>query len=270
MNNRGFHPRKSLGQHFLKNPKALGRIVQEAGLTMDDLVLEIGPGTGNLTRLIDKKTQKWWALEKDKQLCARLREEFPSLIIEGDARCFDYHTLPFPTDKKLKLLGNLPYNAANEILLHLIPYRNLFSVVVCMVQEEVADRLTANHGTKSYGVLSVTIQLYFRVEKLFNVPSGDFFPPPKVTSSVVRLQSHEKPQWDIPDETLFFQLVKAAFSQRRNTLANALTGFHGLPRRDIIRFLQTSDIDPSRRGESLSIEEYAHLTRRFLQTRSLD
>jgi 16S rRNA (adenine1518-N6/adenine1519-N6)-dimethyltransferase len=261
MSNPGSHPKKSLGQHFLKNPKILNRIVQETELDKEDWVLEIGPGTGNLTRLIAQKTQKWWAIEKDKELRAQLAKEFPNSIIEADARYFDYHSLPLPTGNKLKLLANLPYNVANEILLQLIPYRNLFSVIVCMLQEEVANRLVASPGTKAYGVLSITIQLYFKVKIIFNVSPGNFYPPPKVTSSLVRLQNHEKPIWDIPDEKLFFQLVKSAFSQRRKTLANTLTGFQGLPRQKIIELLKKSDIDPKRRAETLSITDYANLTR---------
>jgi len=261
MSNSGSHPKKSLGQHFLKNPNILNRIVQEAELDKEDWVLEIGPGTGNLTRLIAANAHKWWAIEKDKELCAQLAKEFPDAIIEADARYFDYHSLPLPPGKKLKLLANLPYNVANEILLRLIPYRNLFSVMVCMLQEEVADRLTASPGTKAYGVLTISIQVYFQVKKLFNVSPGNFHPPPKVNSSVVRLQPHEKPLWDIPDEKIFFQLVKTAFSQRRKNLANNLTGFQGFSRQKIITLLNESGIDPSRRAETLSIEEYALLAR---------
>lgn len=264
MSNSGSHPKKSLGQHFLKNPNILNRIIQEAELDKEDWVLEIGPGTGNLTRLIAAKAQKWWAIEKDKELCAQLTKEFPHSIIEADARCFDYHNLPLSPEKKLKLLANLPYNVANEILLQLIPYRNLFSVMVCMIQEEVADRLAAAPGTKTYGVLSISLQVYFQVKKLFNVSPGNFYPPPKVNSSVVRLQPHEKPIWDIPDEMLFFQLVKSAFSQRRKTLINNLTGFHNLNRQEITELLQKSNIDPKRRAETLSIEEYALLSRVIL------
>ena len=260
MSNPVVHPRKSLGQHFLKNEKILDRIVHEAGLTEDDWVLEIGAGTGNLTRHIEKKVRRWWALEKDTELCRKLADEFPDSIIETDARYFDYRSLNIPPGRKLKLLANLPYNVANEILLHLIPYRDLFSLMVCMVQEEVADRLIASCGTKAYGVLTISIQLYFQVEKLFNVPPEDFYPPPKVTSAVIRLTPHAKPQWDIPDEDLFFQLVKTAFSQRRKTIANNLTGFHNHPREKIISLLQESNIDPSRRAETLSIKELACLT----------
>ena len=240
--------KKSLGQHFLKNPQVLQQIVEEVELTSDDWVLEIGPGTGNLTHLIAKKTDHWWALEKDKALSQKLSKVYPDRIIETDARYFDYNTLPLPSGQKLKLLGNLPYNVANEILLNLISYRDIFSVIVCMVQEEVADRITAVSGTKTYGVLTISLQLYFEVDKLFNVPPEDFYPPPKVTSSVIRLIPHEKPKWDIPDEKLFFQLVKSAFAQRRKTLANTLTGFQGLDRQEIIELLQKSNIDPSRRA----------------------
>lgn len=266
MSNSGLYPKKSLGQHFLKNPQVLNRIIEETELTQDDWVLEIGPGTGNLTSLIAKETNHWWALEKDKALCEKLSEEYPDRIIETDARFFDYNTLPLPSSQKLKLLGNLPYNVANEILLNLVPYRDIFSVMACMVQEEVADRITADSGTKAYGVLTISIQVYFEVEKLFTVPPEDFYPPPKVTSSVIRLIPHEKPPWDIPDEKLFFQLVKSAFSQRRKTLINNLTGFQNLNRQEIITLLEESNIDPSRRAETLSIKDYANLTRILIKS----
>ena len=263
MNNPVHQPRKSLGQHFLKNPEVLDRIVEEAELVPGDWVLEIGPGTGNLTRRIAGVTEKWWALEKDSELCTLLTHDFSKPIIEADARFFDYRTLPLPSGNKLKLLANLPYNVANEILLHLISYRDLFSVMVCMLQEEVADRLIAHPGTKAYGVLSVTIQLYFSVEKLFRVPPAVFFPPPKVNSALVRLQPRKRRDLNIPDENLFFRLVKTAFSQRRKTLVNALKGFCGHPRQEIVSSLHACDIDPSRRGETLTIEEFAQLARCF-------
>ncbi len=260
MNNSGSNPKKSLGQHFLKNPQVLNRIIEGTELTQDNWVVEIGPGTGNLTRLIANETDHWWALEKDKVLCAKLAEKYPDQIIETDARRFDYKTLPLPSGQKLKLLGNLPYNVANDILLNIIPYRDIFSLIICMVQQEVADRIAATCGTKAYGVLTITLQVYFDVEKLFDVPPEDFYPPPKVTSSVIRLVPHAKPKYDISDEALFFQLVKSAFSQRRKTLTNNLTGFQGLNRQEIIKILQETNIDPSRRAETLSIKDFAHLS----------
>src|SRR5947209_9204256 len=231
-----------LGQHFLNDTAAAVRIVEALGDLLQSTVLEIGPGRGALTSLLARRARRVIAVEKDRVLAAQLRMHFslaPNVeIIEGDILAIDLDSLfgPKPgstrpgmdlAPQKVRVIGNLPYFITSDILLRLFEYRKYFEVIVLMVQKEVADRLAAKPGSKEYGLLSATAQLYSRVEKLFSVPPGAFSPPPKVNSGVVRLTLTPHLEKLGVNEADFIRFLKLSFGQKRKTLWNNLKTRYG-------------------------------------------
>jgi len=245
-------PRKRFGQHFLHDPGVLRRIVDAIDPAIGDALLEIGPGEGALTRPLLERIGHLTAIEIDRDLAARLAQEFPyprlTLVI-ADVLDFDFSTLP----SDLRIVGNLPYNISTPILFHLARYADRVRDMHVMLQLEVVRRMVAKHSTPDYGRLSVMLQTRFRMQKLFDVAPGAFRPPPKVDSAVVRLiPLTEKPDWD---QAVLEKIVREAFSARRKTLRNALA-------------LETQDyaalgIDPKLRPENLSPADYVRITRRI-------
>ena len=232
-------PRKRFGQHFLHDPRVLERIVSVLSLDPSDFVLEIGPGEGALTRLLLEKTNNLEAIEIDRDLAARLKEQGVKVHV-ADALDFDYSTLP----RGARVVGNLPYNISTPLLFRIAPYAERMRDLHFMLQLEVVERMVAAHSTPQYGRLSVALQARFEIEKLFNVSKGAFRPPPKVESAVVRLV----PRKEILriDE----DLLRRAFSARRKTLKNALPGVD----------FQRLGIDPGLRPENLSPDDYARIS----------
>lgn len=263
-NSRSFHtmvrPKKYLGQHFLKDANIARKIVAALQLPerVQSPVLEIGPGTGVLTRLLrTRKNLDLHLIEIDRESVAHLQKEFPELerkIIEGDFLKIDFDTL-FPGT--ISIIGNFPYNISSQILFKVLDYRDRVDQVVCMLQKEVADRICAKHGNKVYGILSVLLQAFYDMEYLFKVSPGVFIPPPKVTSAVIRLKRNGRARLDC-DETLFQRVVKQAFQKRRKTLRNALKHLN-LP--GPVDALDLMD----KRPEQLSVEEFIFLTRSIEQ-----
>jgi len=269
------HPRKpKLGQHFLIDQAAAGRIVEALGDLSGSTVLEIGPGRGELTSLLANRARRLIAIELDRVLAAQLRMNFslaPNVeILEGDILAMDFDTIfgPRPGStrtginhepERVRVIGNLPYFITSDILLHLFHYRKYFETIVLMVQREVADRLAARPGTSEYGLLSATTQLYAKVEKLFTLPPGAFSPPPKVHSTVVRLAIAPRLEnLHVPEEA-FINFLKLSFGQKRKTLWNNLKA-HYQPA--VLRSaLEKADIKPSVRAEALSLEKTAGLFR---------
>jgi len=252
-------PKKSLGQNFLVDEHAADRIIEAAGLTKDDTVVEIGPGRGVLTRGLAESAGRVVAIELDERLIGELRAEHSDLdnleIIHADALKFDFEKL----EGRLKVVANLPYYISTPILTRLVSLRTKVSLMVLMLQKEVAGRITASPGGKEYGYLSVMVQLYTDPELLFTVKPGSFSPPPKVDSAVVRLAVLEEPAAPCRDYARLERLVSAAFSQRRKTLRNALKASR-LFADEAIAEMASSGIDPSRRAETLSLAEFAQLS----------
>ena len=249
-------PRKRFGQHFLHDRNVVGRIVAALALGADDRVVEIGPGTGVLTRELLARVAHLDAVELDRDLLARLEAEFPRdglTLHNADALKFDFCKIASGSGK-LRLIGNLPYNISTPLLFHLLDQAGCIEDMLFMLQKEVVQRLAATPGGKDYGRLSVMIQYRCRVEKLFEVAPGAFTPPPKVDSAVVRLVPHATPPVAVRDEARFSQVVRAAFASRRKTLRNNMKG---LLSGDNMTAL---GIDPIRRAETLSLAEFAALS----------
>ncbi len=257
---------RALGQHFLRDDEVARRIVDLVEPTSRDLVIEIGPGRGALTEHLAPACGRLVALEVDPGLAARLRERFADLshveIIEADARSFDYTRvrarLPAAGGRVLAV-GNLPYSVGKPILMALVEAGGAISEMALMLQKEVAERLAAAPGSKIYGSLSVLTQIACDVRLAFTVRPVAFSPPPQVDSAVVHLRVRSAPPVPIADMTRFRAVVRAAFAQRRKSLANALAAGLGL-RVERARGLVTSaGIEPTRRAETLSLAEFARL-----------
>ena len=275
-------PRKpKLGQHFLADEAAALRIVEALGDVSDATVLEIGPGRGAITDLLARKSRRLIAVELDRVLSAQLRMKFslhPNVeIIEGDILKIELDTvfgakpgslrtgLNF-SPEPARVIGNLPYYITSDILLRLLQYHRYFSTIVLMVQKEVADRLAASPGSRDYGLLSATAQLYGRVEQLFTLPPAAFSPPPKVHSSVVRITIKPRLKSLRVSETEFIAFLKLCFGQKRKTLWNNLKTRYD---EDALRAaLAKSGVKPSIRAEALQLEKTAALFRALSDGRS--
>ena len=246
--------KKRLGQNFLFDPSILKRIVQAARLSPDDTVVEIGPGPGRMTVMVAGCVKKVIAIELDRELYERLSSELSGYenieLVHGDALKFPYETLG-----EFKVVANIPYYITTPILFKLLEHRDRLISITVTIQQEVAERIVARPGGKEYGVLSLMIQYYGNPKLEFIVPRGAFRPVPKVDSAVVHIEISGKPLVPVKDEKLFFRVIKTAFSQRRKMLLNSLKPITV----DIKERLILAGIEPSRRPETLSIEEFARL-----------
>lgn len=259
---------KSLGQNFLIDEGALSQIVAGADIKDTDCVLEIGPGFGTLTQRLAAAAKKVVCVEIDKTVIPILSENLKDFdnfeIINGDIMKIDIKSLIAEKfgSEKVKVAANLPYYITTPIIMSLLESRANFESITVMVQKEVAKRLCAECGTKDFGAISLAVQYFCNAEYLFEVPPSSFMPPPKVTSAVVRLDLLEKKRVCVKSEEMFFKTVKAAFAQRRKTLLNALSnaGCFGKSKDEISKILNDVGIDAKRRGETLSIFEFAALS----------
>ena len=260
MNGRPPAAKKSLGQHFLVDRRAIASIVAAADLSADDLVVEIGPGRGALTRPLMERAGRLVAVEVDALLATRLREKYAdrpgfSVIVE-DAREVDIDGLA-PNGAPYKVVANLPYYAASPIVRRFLEANSKPQLLVVTVQREVAQEMVAKPG--QMGLLSVAIQLYGTPRIVTSVPPRAFRPPPKVTSAVVRIDVRPEPAvaFDSPDD--FFRVVKAGFSARRKQLHNSIGRGLTLEPETAKALLADADIDPTRRAQTLSLDEWAAL-----------
>ena len=252
--------KKSLGQHFLVDGHYIARIVAAIRPEPGDTLLEIGPGPGALTRPLLERLGHLEVVEVDRAMVARLAEEFPGerlTIHQADALDFDFGRIVCPPGEKLRVVGNLPYNISSPLLFHLADYAAQIRDLCFMLQKEVVDRMAAAPDTADYGRLSVMLQSRFRVEKLFVVPPGAFRPPPKVDSAIVRLIPLPPEAIPYRDAQVFAEVVARAFGQRRKTLRNTLKGMVEPA------LFEELGIDPVRRGETLSVVEFARLANRL-------
>jgi 16S rRNA (adenine1518-N6/adenine1519-N6)-dimethyltransferase len=246
-------PKKHLGQHFLKDESIALKIV-EALKNEDQLpVLEIGPGTGVLTKyLLEKPGFDFYALDIDTESIDYLKTQYP---MQANHFLFqDYLKYDVPFDR-FNVIGNFPYNISSQLFFKIWDDRDQVEEVVCMIQKEVADRICASHGNKTYGILSVLLQAFYDIDYLFKVPPGVFNPPPKVQSAVIRLKRNDTKQLSC-DEKLFKRVVKSGFGKRRKTLRNALKD---LNLSDAVKALPVMD----QRAEQLSVQEFISLTEKI-------
>jgi 16S rRNA (adenine1518-N6/adenine1519-N6)-dimethyltransferase len=256
--------RRALGQHFLRDPGIARAIVDLVAPTTKDLVVEIGPGDGALTAELARRAGRLIALEIDPALVARLRQRFPGVeVVEADARTWDYRALAAPPGGRVLVAGNLPYSVGKPILMSLLAARTAIHEMALMLQREVAERVAAAPGSRIYGSLSVLTQLYGDVRIALRVPPGAFRPPPKVESAVLHLRVLPAARVPLADERRFASVVRAAFAQRRKTLANALAGGLGIPAHRARSAAEAIGIDPGRRAETLTIPEFAALAARL-------
>jgi 16S rRNA (adenine1518-N6/adenine1519-N6)-dimethyltransferase len=231
-------------------------IIDVVAPTPDDLVVEIGPGEGALTALLAERAGEFLALEIDPALAARLAGSFDVRL--ADARTFDYASLRSLRGRML-VVGNLPYSMSKPILARLAEPSTGIAEMAIMLQREVAERVTARPGGKSYGALSVLTQLHWEARIALRVPPGAFRPPPKVDSAVIHLRARPAPAVPVRDDAAFRRVVMAAFGQRRKGIANALAAGLGIPTAVARQRLAAVGVEPSRRAETLSLDEFGRL-----------
>ncbi|MBX9973501.1 16S rRNA (adenine(1518)-N(6)/adenine(1519)-N(6))-dimethyltransferase RsmA [Cytobacillus firmus] len=266
----GFSFKKSLGQNFLIDTNILRRIVDHADLTDESGAIEIGPGIGALTEQLARRSKRVLAFEIDQRLLPILEETlspYPHVsIINEDVLKADVKTAierEFEGFDDIMVVANLPYYVTTPIIMKLLEDKLPIRGIVCMLQKEVADRISARPGTKEYGSLSIAVQYYTEAETAMIVPKTVFVPQPNVDSAVIKLTKRKEPAVAVKSESFFFQVTKASFAQRRKTLLNNLTS--QLPggkqkKEQILSALEQANVEPGRRGETLSIEEFARLS----------
>ncbi|MBQ8986909.1 MAG: 16S rRNA (adenine(1518)-N(6)/adenine(1519)-N(6))-dimethyltransferase RsmA [Lachnospiraceae bacterium] len=266
----GIRARKKYGQNFLIDANVIREIIDAAQITEDDCVLEIGPGIGSMTQLLSRAAGKVICVEIDESLQPVLEETLEDCdnvrilwqdILKTDLKeiCEEYNG-----GKPLKVVANLPYYVTTPILMQLLEQDHVFSSITVMVQKEVADRIRSGPGSKEYGALSLAVQYFADPEAVMTVSPASFIPRPGVDSSVLCLKAYEQPPVEC-DETVMFALIRAAFNQRRKTLANAVS--HGFSlngkqytREDVTEALAKMNLSPTVRGEALSLAQFAQLS----------
>lgn len=254
----GIHMSKKLGQNFLIKRSVVDGIVEAAQLEEGEAVLEIGPGIGTLTQGLAESNAQVTAIELDRRLLDVLAVTLASYnnvyIVQGDVLRINIPELM--NHKSFKVVANLPYYITTPIILSLLESKLPIERLVVMIQKEVAERIVASPGSKAYGALSVAVQYYTEPAIVMEVPPNSFLPAPEVTSAVICCKLRQEPPVAVKDEKLFFRVVKGAFAQRRKTLSNTLKTV-GLTKEEVETILEAAYIDSSRRGETLSLDEFA-------------
>jgi len=263
----GLRPKPWLGQNFLADPQAAERIVRLSGIGPDDTVLEIGPGLGALTLPLARIAKRVYAVEKDRQIIPLLASELASEhitnvdIIAENILYLRLESL-FPEEpRKLVVIGNLPYNISSQVIIQLIHSRAGLSRAVLMLQKELARRISAEPGNRDYGRITVALRYCAEIRSLIQIKSSQFFPKPKVDSEIVEIRFKPVIETSASDETVFFSIVKAAFSKRRKTLKNSLAGSQFFKDANQAKaFLESVGIDSIRRAETLTVDEFVALS----------
>ena len=258
---------KKFGQNFLIDPHVLERIIDAAGVTKDDLVLEIGPGIGTMTQYLSCAAREVIAVEIDRNLIPILGETLAGYdnvtVINEDILKLDLNALVEEKNggRPIKVVANLPYYITTPIIMGLFENHVPMESITVMVQKEVADRMQAGPGTKDYGALSLAVQFYSEPYVAANVPANCFMPRPNVGSAVIRLTRHAVPPVEVRDEALMFRLVRASFNQRRKTMVNSLNNSAelNLTKEQIQQALTQMNLSPSIRGEALTLAQFAEL-----------
>ncbi|MBP2098286.1 16S rRNA (adenine(1518)-N(6)/adenine(1519)-N(6))-dimethyltransferase RsmA [Enterococcus rivorum] len=266
----GFSFKKSLGQNFLTEPNILRKIVETAGINSQTNVIEVGPGIGALTEQLAKNAAQVLAFEIDDRLIPVLEDTMSPYdnvtVVHQDVLKADLVTTvaeTFREEYPLKVVANLPYYITTPIMMHFLESNLDVQEMVVMMQKEVADRISAKPSTKAYGSLSIAVQYFMEASVAFIVPKTVFIPQPNVDSAIIKLTKREKPAVEVTSEKEFFKLTKAAFQLRRKTLWNNLIHYYGKDEETkawLTKSLEVAGIEPSRRGETLSLEEFARLS----------
>jgi len=260
-------PKKQLGQNFIVDPAFTEMIVKRAGILPEDIILEIGAGLGALTIPLARRAEKVFAVEKDRQIIPILNTEIlvsgltNVSIIEKDILSVDIKALIEDIGGKIVVMGNLPYNISSQILVQLIRSREGINRAVLMFQKELAQRITAEAGCKDYGRLTVMLRYCSDIKKLVDAKASLFFPKPKVDSEILELKFKKEIDHKAADELFFFKVIKSGFGNRRKTLKNALAASElNIDSNTAKGILEKSGIDPIRRAETLTVEEFVKLS----------
>lgn len=263
-------PLKSLGQNFLVDRNIIERIIQTADIRPDQPVLEIGPGRGALTGYLAERAGRLVLIEFDHALAAWHQDQLKGNrrvnVIDGDVLKVDLGSLLSEAPQKWNVVANLPYNISTEVLFRLYGVHGRLARMTLMLQKEVGDRLTAPPDCSAYGVTTVLLGLWFDISRAFVVHPGSFHPSPKVDSVVLNFIPRAEARADVGDDEVFRNVVKSAFSMRRKTLVNCLKSAEFAKQIDCVALLEACAIDGRRRGETLSLEEFAALSRRVTET----
>jgi len=259
----GLFPQKRLGQHFLVDRNILAKVIRTAQVEKGDVVLEVGPGLGEMTLALAQHAKKVIAVEIDSKLAVILKQkvrDFSNVeVVKSDILKMDFSQFLRKERHPIKVVANLPYQITTPLLFRFIESKEAFSTLTLMLQKEVAERMVASPGRKEYGPLSIFIQMFSDVSIRFFIKPSAFFPPPKVESAVVRMSFKEKPVVKLEAEEWFKKVVKGCFGYRRKTLMNALK-HSGLPLPQSVESrMEKIGIDPRRRPETLTIQEFVHL-----------
>lgn len=269
----GFHFQKKYGQNFLIDTNVLEHIIDAAGITKEDMVLEIGPGIGTMTQYLCEVAREVVAVEIDENLIPVLQDtlsEYDNVTVKNeDILKVDIRQIVEEKNhgKPIKVVANLPYYITTPIIMGLFESRVPLESITIMVQKEVADRMQEGPGTKDYGALSLAVQYYSNPEVVCVVPPTCFIPQPKVASSVIRLTCHKNPVVQVEDEAFLFQIIRASFNQRRKTLVNGLNNASNIlvSKEKILSTLEKMQLSPTVRGETLSLQQFAELSNRLKQ-----
>ena len=267
----GFTLSKGFGQNFIVNPGVCPKIVEAAGIGPEWGVLEVGPGIGVLTRELARRAARVVAVEVDNRLPPLLAETLAGYdnveIVMQDILKVDIAALIREkfAGMPVAVCANLPYYITSPILMRLLEEKLPIRQITVMVQKEAAERICAAPGTRQAGAISYSVAYYAKPQVLFSVQPGSFYPPPKVTSAVIRLEVHPEPPVPVPDEAAYFRLVRAAFGQRRKTAANAISAGLGLPKAQVTAAMEQAGLPATARPEQLTLEQFAALSRALAQ-----
>jgi 16S rRNA (adenine1518-N6/adenine1519-N6)-dimethyltransferase len=258
----GYRPKKGRGQHFLTRESVLRRIVTAARIRPGETLVEIGPGPGNLTRHLLRLADRVIAIEVERELCSILKAEVKAdnlTVIEANVLDLEFREFA-PTGQKLKVVANLPYNITTPVIFKLLETPEIFSEALVLVQQEVAERITASPGKKPYGILAAQCQLLADCQIALEVGRHAFTPRPKVNSSLLRIKMLAEPRAQVDDPDAYRRIVRAAFAKRRKTLKNSFsTRDPEFSNEQLLAALEKAGIDSSRRAETVTVEEFAAL-----------
>ncbi|MCB2293101.1 16S rRNA (adenine(1518)-N(6)/adenine(1519)-N(6))-dimethyltransferase RsmA [Clostridium algoriphilum] len=257
-----FRFKKGLGQNFLIDDSVLDDVVDGAEVNEEDFIIEIGPGFGTLTRALLRRAKRVCAIELDDKLLPILEDELKEFdnfeLIHNDALKVDFNEL-IGDEKSVKLVANLPYYLTTPIIVNLLTGGYNFKSLTIMIQKEVAQRIDSEPNCKAYGAFSILVQYYCDTKILRLVPPTAFLPEPKVESMVIRLDRLKEPKVKVKDEDLFFSIVRKSFNMRRKILWNSIKDI-GIDKENLLKCFERANIDPKRRGETLSLQEFANLS----------
>lgn len=266
----GFSFSKSLGQNFLINPAVGPSMAEEAVITEDDGIIEIGAGIGVLTAELCKRAKKVVSIELDKRLLPVLSDtlkDFDNIeIVNEDILKVDLHKLiaeKFADCKNVSVCANLPYYITSPVIMKLLEDKLPIKQIIVMVQKEAADRLTADVGSRESGAITVAVNFYAEAQKLFNVSKGSFMPSPKVDSAVIKLSLYDSSPIEAEDEEVFFRMVKAIFMQRRKTALNGISAGMKLPKETVAQAIENAGLEPTVRAEKLTLSELCNLSNKI-------